>query len=365
MIVKWILIGIGSILALGVIFFIIILTPWYHHFAFGKPAEKMLGYVNDHPEKSALTVIKNGEIIYEKNGDQPMPLASTYKIIVASAYAEKVVNQTLNPEELIALKELDKYYAPNTDGGAHPAWIKEITKEEKTSDGMVPLEEVVKGMIKYSSNANTEYLMDRIGLEFIESEEKRLGLSYSEKPYYFTSAMFIGNWLKVEKKQSTAEIEKKLKAMDDNEYSQLAATIHNELKEGIYKAGFGRISPSIDKIWSDRLIKGTTRDYAMLMSHIQTGNGLSKEKADILHAVLETEKGTGKKGGSTEFVLTEASYFKNKDGDDVSSALFLNNLTEKEQKTLFYIPTFVRIFQLGPFDGFSVALEANLLKLDQ
>ncbi|MGE6257222.1 serine hydrolase [Heyndrickxia sporothermodurans] len=361
---KWILVVISCIISLGVVFFIILLTPWYQKFAIDKPAKKMVDYVNNHPDKSALTVIKNGEVFFEKNGNQPMPLASTFKIIVASAYAEMVDAGKINSEEEIPLKKLDIYYVPNTDGGAHPAWIEELKNEEKTIDGKVTINEVVKGMIKFSSNANTEYLMDRIGLKNIEKEQRELGLYYREKPYYISSAMFIGNWLKKNQNLTKNELKEKLKTMGKEEYAELASTIHNEFKTETYHSGFDRIDQTIDKIWSDRLIKGTTNDYAKLMYKIQAGEGLSNNKTKTLHKVLETEKGIGKKGGSTEFVLTEASYQKNKNGDYISSALFLNNLTEKEQKTLFYIPSFVRIFKLAPFDGFSISLK-NTFPFDE
>ncbi|MCS6821401.1 MAG: class A beta-lactamase-related serine hydrolase [Microscillaceae bacterium] len=47
-----------------------------------------------------------------KNIDKIMPLASTVKIILAIEYAEQSANGQLNPDKMVSINELDKFYIP-------------------------------------------------------------------------------------------------------------------------------------------------------------------------------------------------------------------------------------------------------------
>ena len=41
------------------------------------------------------------------------------KIVIAIEYAKQVAEGKIRKDEKISLKELEKYYVKNTDGGAH------------------------------------------------------------------------------------------------------------------------------------------------------------------------------------------------------------------------------------------------------
>ena len=62
------------------------------------------------------------------------PLASTIKIMILGVYAQGVAAGKYDPEERVALAELDAYYLPGTDGGAHPDFLKAVTPDEKRHD---------------------------------------------------------------------------------------------------------------------------------------------------------------------------------------------------------------------------------------
>src|SRR5690606_22857915 len=53
------------------------------------------------------------------NPDTPMPLASVVKIVHLVAYVEAVAAGELNPLEPVTIEELESYYLPGTDLGAH------------------------------------------------------------------------------------------------------------------------------------------------------------------------------------------------------------------------------------------------------
>lgn len=137
-------------------------------------------------KSAALSIHYNGEKWVAVNEDLPLPLASTVKIIIAIEYAKQAAGGQINPEQLISIKDLAKFYIPKTDGGAHQAWLNQL--EGKSS---VPLHEVARGMILYSSNANTEYLIERLGLDQINQTVTSLALSQHEMLYPFVSAMVL------------------------------------------------------------------------------------------------------------------------------------------------------------------------------
>jgi D-alanyl-D-alanine carboxypeptidase len=174
----------------------------------------------------SLSINHNDKKWVEINGRQQLPLASTVKIIVAIEYAKQAADGRIDPQREVSLKELDTYYIPKTDGGAHEAWIAQL-KKDKDIDS-VPLSEVANGMIAYSSNANTDYLIEVLGLQNINHVPESLGISNHEPMYPIASALFIPLQLMIEKNLTKEETLKALRKMDMAEYRNRAIDIHKK-----------------------------------------------------------------------------------------------------------------------------------------
>ena len=132
------------------------------------------------------------------NANAPMPLASVAKIITLVAYAEAVAAGELNPQEAIPLAELDRYYLPNFDLGAHRRAVAELRAEGRLlppeDDPAVALADVAWMMIRHSSNAAADYLHLRLGQERIEQTAVTLGLN--ETPgSHSAPCTFLGQFL--------------------------------------------------------------------------------------------------------------------------------------------------------------------------
>ena len=184
------------------------------------------------------------------------PLASTVKIIIAIEYAEQVTSGKLSAIQMVKIEELEKYYAPNTDGGAHPAWLN-YTKENIV-DNSIALKEIAMGMIVFSSNANTEYLIDLLGLENINKRVEKLGMNKHDKMFYLVSSLFIGKEYFSE--LDTEELVEKLESLSDEEYIEYSNEIHNKLKNdksGKYRTEYGNLGMEVQQVWSDRLPSST------------------------------------------------------------------------------------------------------------
>lgn len=295
-------------------------------------------------ENVSLSINFNGQEWVEVNENKKLPLASTVKIIVAIEYAQQAAEGKIDPAQEISLEELNTFYVPKTDGGAHEAWIAQLNKGQETIN--VPLSEVANGMIAFSSNANTEYLMNVLGFENINRVPESLGISKHDPLYPIVSVLFVTSQLMNEKNLTQEEALEALKSMDLSEYRNRAMEIHkkwlshpptNQEKEQLLKM----MSMDFQKIWSDRLPGSTTEDYISIMEKLNSKEYYNKKIHTYLDPVMEQLMKNpanqeflvhvGRKGGSTAFILTNTMYATDKEGNKTELAFFSNDLNRLEQ----------------------------------
>lgn len=292
----------------------------------------------------ALSIVHNGKQLADVNSDQPLPLASTMKIIVAIEYAQQAAEGTIDPEKKVSLQELEKYYISKTDGGAHQAWIDSLNSLEQ-----VPISEVANGMIAFSSNANTDFLINLLGVEHINDVLIQTELSAHEPIYSIGGGMFIPLTIMEEGNLSKKEALKVLEDMSLDDYRARANEIFKNWNEKPptseeKKESASALDMKFQKIWSDRLPRATTSDYVSLMEKLNSKQYFSKETHTFLDPVMEGLmqnpqnrewlKHAGQKGGSTAFVLTKAMYAEDKKGNRTEFAFFANDLGTIEQMQL-------------------------------
>lgn len=307
-------------------------------------ADSLLNFIQQNKSRSSLFLKKNDTIIAQLNADKVMPLASTAKIIIAIEFAKQASYHVLDENQKVSIKELNKYYIPNTDGDAHPNWIKYETQKGNIIDDSVKLIDVARGMIMFSSNANSEYLMDLLGLQNVNSNLKSLGLKNHTPLYPWVSALFL---YQNPKNLNEEKIIEEIRQLSDEQYAKTALTIHNQLKyDSTFKEKFRPqdLTVNMQKEWSDRLPASTTKEYVRICSFLNNRQIFDTGTYKILTKVLETLmenpanqtwlSHAGMKGGSTMFVLTKAMYATLKDGTRIELAYFFNNLTEEENKRL-------------------------------
>src|SRR5699024_1711779 len=133
-----------------------------------------------HPESSSFMFAKNDSSLVSYQANDRRPLASTMKIIIAIEYAEQVAQDKIDPQQKVSLEEPGRFYLKGTDGGAHPGWLEEMKEKDRIEDGKVALHDIAKGMITYSSNANTDYLLSVLGIDEVNQRIEKLGLKHHE-----------------------------------------------------------------------------------------------------------------------------------------------------------------------------------------
>ena len=60
-----------------------------------------------------------------------MPVASTMKLIVALEYTKQVTEGKIDSSRFVSINDVNRYYVPNTDGGAQDRWQKLFGEERQ------------------------------------------------------------------------------------------------------------------------------------------------------------------------------------------------------------------------------------------
>jgi len=288
--------------------------------------KKITAYISDSINNGSVSLIKNGAIIIDKNSGNLMPLASTVKIIIAIEFAKQAAANKIDPNENIQLSDLEIFHIEKSDGGAHPAWLKSIENKGLIKDKHTILSEVARGMIEFSSNANTEFLMDKLGIDNINRLIKALGLEKHEPLYPFVSSLIVL------RDHSLSE----LLNMEKAEYIDLSYKVHNKLKNGTIEKHTTekQVYYQKGKYFSRWFIRGTTKEYTSILNKINNRYYFTENEQKYIDAVMKypfespnIKHGGEKPGALSGGVLTVAIYETTTDGNKVELAIFLDHLT--------------------------------------
>ncbi|MES2849507.1 MAG: serine hydrolase [Bacteroidota bacterium] len=324
---------------------ILLLLLLIYSFAGAQPgADSLLNFIINNKSRSALYVVRNDTVLVKQNENKLMPLASTIKILVAVEFAKQAGGGIINAESYVPISELNKYYLDGTDGGAHQNWLSYEKEKKLVKNDSVKLIDVARGMTIFSSNANTEFLMDLLGIENIKSNLTLFGLKDHTAIYPIVSSLFL---YQNPHNSNEKKVLKAIGKLTEEKYGQAIMQIHNGLKNNpTLKSKFRPqdLTMNMQKMWSDRLTASTVKTYVQLGSIVNNRKFLSEKSYAVLSKLLEyfmespgnqnVYKHFGIKGGSTAFVLTETFYATTLKGDRVEAAYFFNDLTEDESEKL-------------------------------
>ena len=322
-----------------IFFFIVAVITFNNSIAQSKNpgADSVLDFILQNKDRASLFVVKNNFLVAKLNENRVMPLASTVKILIAVEFAKQAGNNIFDLNGYVPLSELDKYYIPNTDGNAHPKWLKHEKQLGHIKNDSIRMIDVARGMIQFSSNANTEYLMDTLGFDNVKSNFQIFGLTKHTPIYPLVSSLFI---YQNPNESKESGILRAIKKMSESQYDKMAFRFHDQLK---YIPGFKNkfrpedLSIDMQKLWSSRLPASTTKEYVQIDKVLNDRKYFGKSVYVVLANVLETAMENpkiqewidhwGMKGGSTTFVLTKSLYATLKSGTKIEMAYFFNNLT--------------------------------------
>lgn len=323
-----------KILLILIIGCVIIVSTGY--FTLRDSAYSVLNHLENNPDTSSLYIVEDGEVLVDYEADEVRPLASIVKIVIAITYAEAVEDGILDPEERVPLADVNQYYMDGTDGGAHRVWLQSVPIVDET----VSLHDVAKGMMTNSSNANTDYLLDLLGIDRVNDVLSSLELPLHDPIYPIVGGLFVSYSL--DKELSIDDQVEELEAMGMDEYRNRAIDMHMKMKEGqLPMEGNLDLPLPLRKVWSDRLPGAPASVYGDLLGRI-SNDGFTDQMNDILHDLMEWPLQLypenrklftyhGSKGGSTGFILNDAAYAELPDGSKVEVVLLIDDLSSFQQ----------------------------------
>ena len=307
-------------------------------------ADSLLNFILKNKGRASLYMLKNDYEFAKLNEDKLMPLAGTANLIVAVEFAKQAAYNVFGFNALVPLKDVHKYYLPNTDGDAYRNWIKYESRAGHLKNDSVKLIDVARGMIMYGSTANAEYLMELLGFGNLKNDIRMFGLKQHTLLYPMPSSLFL---YQNPKKLAEDKVLKEIQSLKEEDYYKAVFSIHRELNmDSGYKEKFRPqdLSIKMQKAWSDRLTASTAKEYVKVCRLVNSRIILNDKSYAVLGKLLETImespssktwlKHAGMIGGTTISVFTKAVYATLKDGTKLELAYFFNDLTGKENYKL-------------------------------
>lgn len=276
-----------------------------------------IGYAGSHPDDITFVVDDGrGRTVEHRAGDT-VPLASAIKVVHLAAYARAVTSGELDPAEPVPLSEWERWYLPNTDGGAHPKALQRLGVTEP--DDTVSLEQMVTAMIQESDNAVPDYLRDRLGDAALADAAAQAGWDDLEVPTLLGSTI----------------------ALLDPAMSRDARwdAAQRYARDGAYREQVTRMSPGDDfPAVTARVresgVAGSAAGLAALHGAIASGD--FGPGSDVAREHLEWQPapagldGLGFKGGNLPGVVTEAMTIRRFDGTAATAVLLTSNLSSAD-----------------------------------
>src|SRR5690554_3527390 len=312
---------------------LVVLLLVYYAYSYFFSTTHIAEIINKNKKHYSIILAENDNLLININAEELRPLASIVKLIIAVEFAEQVANKTINESTLVSIKDLESYHVPNTDGNAHKDWLKHIRESNKIVNlDSISLLEIAKGMITYSSNANTEYLLDKLGIDNVNIQLKKLGFKTHSKISYPVSDMYL----------TSEELGNDSR---ENLYHKSNLT-HQKLKSGeLLSENFDSdvdFTKAKQKLLNDRLSQSTAHEYYKLMIKFRDKNYFKKDVQDILYKIIERRATSEEydiirycsKGGSTSWVLNNVVYLERKNGKMYVLILFSNYPTNDNDNFL-------------------------------
>lgn len=299
------------------------------------PVAPVRAYVAAHPAQVGIACYPIGDPqsgVYH-NADEPFPLASVYKVLVLAEYAVQVADGRLNPEARVPLADLNAYYLPGTDGGAHDLWLQ---TDAQIEDDTVSLHDVAYGMIRYSSNAAADYLLERVGTAGFPDLYTRLGIPDMHLP-----EDVIGHFLTFSNHETGFATPETL---TQEAYTAESERLHQLfLNDAAWREALLAYTPAEMPPVSQQLAyfsnfgnRASPRMLADVMAAIYSGEALGEEASQIARDLLEWPmdfpanqaefETLGTKGGTLPGILTAAYYAAPLDGQPIALTVFYRNL---------------------------------------
>lgn len=139
-------------------------------------------HVDRQPDDLAVVCLplRNPSRGFSYNTTEPFPLASVGKLVVLIEYARQLDSGLIPLGEVVGLAQLERYNMPRTNSNAHERFLASYPDDIT----QISLWDVAtRGMMQYSSNAATDYLLGQLGPVDWAALYEELGVGNTGEPH--------------------------------------------------------------------------------------------------------------------------------------------------------------------------------------
>lgn len=276
----------------------------------------------------------------------PFPLASITKLMIFIEFARRVDSGLISAFESVQVTTLERYNLPRTDRGAHDRYMAIYPPNVR----VVSLWELASiGMIQYSSNAASDYLLDRLAPIDWDSLYRSLGMNNSDHPHSLTMIpLLMNNHITGEielndlESLSVEQGEAYLDAyVEDDVWRQ--AEIEHRSERGSQFPDWEVQSAFLEQVTAN----GTVADFLRVMNVIYGDSpALTEGVKDLVRLALRWQENDFINEAYIEFgsklgfysggTLTLVAYGYPVDGEPVLSAVFLRNIPRQMYNSMVW-----------------------------
>ncbi|MBK8033068.1 MAG: serine hydrolase [Chloroflexi bacterium] len=202
------------------------------------------------------------------NANDAFPLASVTKLLIFIAYAQRLDSGELTFSELVNVDELDRYNLPRTDRGAHDRFMAQYPDNIQ----QISLWELALGMVQYSSNAASDYILNLLDPVDWDAIYRAIGITNTDYPNSLTMIPLLMN-NHVTGKATLSEVDTLNRTIGEGYLDLYVNDEEWRAAEIEYRSGRGTQFPTWDV------------QTAILARH--TANGSPSDFLQVLRAIYE------------------------------------------------------------------------------
>lgn len=301
--------------------------------------EDAANFIEENPDLVSVICMQGDETIVSHLADEELTLASSAKTIILAEYARQVANGNLDPEEEIALSDVEQYYIAGTDGNAYPQWLTTLEADAETAT----LSQIVDGMIIFSTNSGADYILSRLDTEGFSELYEILELENTDLPSFF-----LGHLLFLSNHETGITDLEYVDALDEETFfSEQARLVDLFINDEAWRADelafrdtpqIGVPDLEVQIAYFDRFsTQSTANDMLTVIQSAFVESGLSEEAQDVMRGHLdwifdanpanaEVYEVIATKGGAYAGVLTAVWYADPIGADAVSLVVLYDDL---------------------------------------
>jgi D-alanyl-D-alanine carboxypeptidase len=285
----------------------------------------------------------NSSSTFTANANERFPLASVSKLLIYIEYSRRLDLGVISPYEMVDVATLERYNLPQTDRGAHDRFMQQYP----IGTTSISLWELARGMIQYSSNAASDYLLDRLYPTDWGSLYRLLGLTGTDVPHSLTLIPLLMN-NHVTGQPTRADVDQLSVEQGENYLNMYVSNDSWRADEIRYREGRRRDFPRWEiqaAILDQHTAHGSITDFLRVMSAIYRLNSpLSESTQQRTRFALRWMDNTyinanyleygSKLGFYSGGVLALVAYGQPYNGEPILSVMFFRNIPRSTYREL-------------------------------